>query len=166
MHELLQAIQTTGPTGSTVPEIQLADLLGHPALAGLQPNERAALYLAAEHLERRAAAGVALRLRIAHVGDTVPVSLMDARAAVYSTTGSPREVHVWINGDDVAGKSGMTAPVLLELLAAAAGLPPAGEPWGAVALAASHMVNAPVPPLGLDGIELSLQCPVGEVWNV
>jgi hypothetical protein len=158
MHEDLQAIQTTGPTGSTVPEIQLADLLGHPALAGLQPDERAALHLAAEHLERRAAAGVALRLHVAHVGDLVPISLMDARAAVYSTT-APREVHVWINGDDVTGKSGMTAPVLLELLAAAAGLPAAGEPWAAAALPTPDVISEP---LAFDLQPRAIQCPVGE----
>lgn len=164
MHEHMRAIQTTGPTCSTAPEILLADLLSHPALAHLQPDERAALRLAAERLERLAGDGITLRLRIAHVGDLVPISLIDARAAVYSTT-EPRELHVWINGDDVNGKSGMTAPVLSEVLAVAAGLSATGEPWAAVAMPAAQMINIPLPPLDLDGMGLGHQCPTGEDWK-
>jgi hypothetical protein len=166
MHEHLQAIQTTGPTGSTVPEIQLADLLGHPALAGLHPDERAALHLAAEHLEHRAAAGVALRVRVAHVGDLVPVSLLDARASVYSTIDAPRELHIWMNGDDVAGKSGMAAPVLLQVLAAAAGLRATGDPWAAVALPPVLTLNA-APSALADGVQpVVIQSPTGEAISI
>ena len=114
MPEHLQATQTTGPTGSTAPEIRLADLLSHPALAGLQPNDRAALHLAAEQLERRAAAGVTLHLHLAHVGHLVPVGLLDARAAVYSTT-APRGAPLWFQGPPVAH------PEVVEAREAAAG---------------------------------------------
>lgn len=134
MPEHLQATQTTGPTGSTAPEIRLADLLSHPALAGLQPNDRAALHLAAEQLERRAAAGVTLHLHLAHVGHLVPVGLLDARAAVYSTT-APRGAHGWLRAPAV------TAPVVLDALAAAAGLLLSPDPWGAVALPGLATLN-------------------------
>jgi hypothetical protein len=165
MPEHRQTIQTTGPTRSTVPEILLADLLGHPALAQLQPDERTALRLAAEELERLAAAGIALRLRIAHVGDVVPISLVDARASVYGTIDAPRELHIWVNGDDVIGKSGLTAPVLLQVLAAAAGLPPAGEPWAAVALPPVVTLNA-VPGALADSVQLDvIQRSAGEMIN-
>lgn len=161
----MQAIQATGPTGCTVPEILLAELLTHPALAHLQPDERAALHQAAERLERLPSDGITLRVRIAHVGDLVPISLMDARAAVYCTTGTPRELHVWINGDDLNGKSGMTVPVLLQVLAAAAGLPLAGEPRGAAARLGSGTLNAITEPLDDEVQPVAIQRPVGEDWR-
>jgi hypothetical protein len=166
MREDLQAIQTTGAIGSRIPaEIPLADLLSHPALADLQPDERAALHMAAEHLERRAAAGVGLRLRIAHVGDVVPISLLDARAAVYCTIGAAREVHVWVNGYNVTGKSGMTSPVLLELLAAAAGTTRPGHAWTSVALQASNRINAISTALHDDAQPVAIQSPADETIN-
>ena len=156
--------QTPGLPDRAVQEIHLGELLQHPALANLQPVDRDALHRAAEHLEKMAADGIALRLRIAHVGDVVPVGLLDGRAAAYCTT-APREVHVWINGDDVAGKSGMTAPVLLEVLAAAAGLAAPVEPWTKAALPGAHTLNTLQFPCEEAIHPWVLQCPAGEAIN-
>jgi hypothetical protein len=61
--------------------------------------------------------GVQFDLKIAHVGDSVPRSLLGARGLahyVYGKEGETPASHtVWINGHDVTGKSGMSEETLM-----------------------------------------------------
>lgn len=72
-------------------------------------------------LERLQAAGVRLELNIAHRGDMVPAPMRDSRG--YTETGfdeKGRDIVVWINGADVAGKVGTDEETLLHELVHAA----------------------------------------------
>ncbi|NRF68666.1 hypothetical protein HLB44_16865 [Aquincola sp. S2] len=154
--------QTRGQPDRAAREIPLGELLHHPALSGLRPGDRDALHLAADQLERLADDGIAVRVRIAHVGDLVPISLFDARAAVYCTTGSTREVHVWVNGDDVTGKSGASTPVLLQVLAGAAGAHAPALFWADVDLPLAGAINGPLYPLDGEATSMLKQAALGE----
>ena len=72
-------------------------------------------------LERLRAAGVTLGLTIAHRGDMVPAPLHNGRG--YTETGfdeKGRDIAVWLNGADVAGKVGTDEETLLHELVHAA----------------------------------------------
>lgn len=72
-------------------------------------------------LERLQAAGVKLELNIAHRGDMVPAPLHNSRG--YTETAfdeKGRDIAVWINGADVAGKVGTDEETLLHELVHAA----------------------------------------------
>lgn len=72
-------------------------------------------------LERLQAAGVELKLNIAHRGDMVPAPLHNGRG--YTETGfdeKGRDIAVWLNGADVAGKVGTDEETLLHELVHAA----------------------------------------------
>lgn len=72
-------------------------------------------------LERLQAAGVKLELNIAHRGDMVPAPLHNSRG--YTETAfdeKGRDIAVWINGADVAGKVGADEETLLHELVHAA----------------------------------------------
>lgn len=75
----------------------------------------------AEKLKRMEAIGVDLNLHIVHRGDMAPAALANSRGYTESGFDSKgRDVAVWLNGADVAGKVGTEEEVLLHELAHAA----------------------------------------------
>lgn len=73
------------------------------------------------NLQRLEAAGVTLDLKIAHIGDTVPRTLLVARGLTdWRFTKDDNHVTVWLNGADVTGKVGVSKETLLHELIHAA----------------------------------------------
>ncbi len=72
-------------------------------------------------LQMLESAGVNLKFQVAHIGDSVPLSLLGARGVTsYKFGKNDPSVDVWINGADVTGKVGASINIVLHELVHAA----------------------------------------------
>jgi hypothetical protein len=85
------------------------------------PSERMIAGKVLSRLKMLESAGVNLKFKVAHVGDSIPRSLLGARGiTTYKFGKADPSVDVWINGADVTGKVGTSVRTVLHELVHAA----------------------------------------------
>lgn len=93
----------------------LAEAAVHVSKFAPDADQRLIAAAVADKIREMERAGTKFSMRIAHIGDMVPVSLTGSRGVTINKR-STNEVTVWLNGADVIGKIGMSWETVLHEL--------------------------------------------------